>query len=118
MINLRLVDLDPQFFRYEERDGHAYHVHVDTIGEAHGIGFLCPKCFAENNGPVGTHTVVCWSRSAGTPDDALPGPGRWKLVGTSYEDLSLNVDPPSKARSVMLNGGCAWHGFITNGQAT
>ena len=28
------------------------------------LGILCPKCFAENGGPVGTHSVICWSEFA------------------------------------------------------
>lgn len=87
------------------------------MAEAQGISFLCPKCFAENKGPRGTHSVICWSRSRGVPEDATPGPGRWKLDGTSFDDLTLNADPPSTARSVQLTGGCGWHGFITNGEA-
>lgn len=90
---------------------------VATIAEAQGVRFLCPKCFAINRGKVGTHSVICWSRSRGTPEDEMPGPGRWKLDGTSIADLTLNADPPSSARSVQLHGGCAWHGFITNGYA-
>ncbi len=88
-----------------------------ALAEASGVKFLCPKCFAANNGPVGTHAVICWSRSRGVPDDATPGPGRWRLDGTGLHDLTLNADLPSGARSVLLIGGCGWHGFVTNGEA-
>jgi hypothetical protein len=93
---------------------------VDSIAEAQGIQFLCPKCFAANGGPVGTHLVVCWSRSRGTPEDARPGPGRWSISGTSLDDLTLNGDAVGGGgnRSVLLIGGCAWHGFITGGEVT
>lgn len=95
------------------------HREVATIAEAQGVRFLCPKCFAANGGPVGTHGVICWSRSRGVPDDVRPAPGRWALDGTSIGDLTLNADPPGTARSVqLLGGGCAWHGFVTNGEAT
>jgi hypothetical protein len=90
---------------------------VDTITEAQGLIFLCPKCFAANKGPVGTHAVICWSRSRGVPDEAKPS-GRWTLDGTGMNDLTLNGDPPGSARSVLLKGGCAWHGHITNGEVT
>ena len=113
----KLRELEATFIRYELRDGRIYHVEVETLDEAQGVEFLCPKCFAANNGPVGTHVVICWSRSRGVPDDASPGPGRWKLCGTSLDDLTLNADPPSVARSVQLNGGCGWHGFINSGDA-
>ena len=114
---MRLVDLEPQFRRYEERDGHIYLVPVDSIEQAQGIDFLCPKCFAENKGLIGTHKVICWSSSRGVPDHARPGPGRWRLEGTGYSDLSL-MEEPGKSRSVQLHGGCAWHGFVTNGEVT
>lgn len=90
---------------------------VTDIGQAQGVRFLCPKCFAENGGPVGTHSIICWSKSRGIPDDEHPGPGRWTLDGASLDDLTLNGDPPGAARSVRLNGGCSWHGFVTNGDA-
>lgn len=109
----KLTDLDAHFIRKTDRGWQR----VDTLAEAQGVSFLCPKCFAASNGPVGTHSVVCWSESRGAPADAVPGPGRWKLDGTGLHDLTLNADPPRSARSVLLNGGCAWHGFVTNGDA-
>lgn len=116
-ISLRL--LRPSFRRYEVRkDGRIYFVKVDTIGEAHGVEFLCPKCFRKNVGPVGTHLVVCWSRAAGTPEEATPGPGRWRLEGTSLEDLTLGTDEGCKSNSVKLTGGCEWHGHVKNGEVT
>lgn len=112
-----LSALEAKFLRYEPSDGRIYFRPVETLAEAHGVQFLCPKCFADNGGPVGTHGVICWSESAGTPAEAQPGPGRWKMDGTGLHDLTLNADPPRTARSVALNGGCAWHGFVNNGDA-
>lgn len=89
-----------------------------AFAAAQGVDFLCPKCFAANGGAVGTHRVICWSRSRGVPDDVTPRPGRWLLVGTSIDDLTLNADPPSTARSVLLTSGCGWHGFVTAGNVT
>lgn len=112
----RLTDLDPEFLRYVvEEGGKVYWRPVRTLQEAQGIKFLCPKCFAANGGAVGTHAVICWSRSRGVPDSVNPGPGRWKMAGTSFADLTLGADPPSTARSVNLHGGCGWHGFVTMG---
>lgn len=112
---MKLADLEPQFLRYNRRDdGTEFFDFVDAIGEAQGVEFLCPVCFQKNGGAVGTHAVICWSRSRGVPDDATPGPGRWRLDGTGYADLSLNEDPGS--RSVALKGGCSAHFFITNGE--
>lgn len=86
---------------------------------AHGVKFLCPKCFAINGGPLGTHSIICWSRSAGAPENMQPGPGRWKMDGTSLADLTLNGDAKKGggARSIQLIGGCKWHGFVDDGYA-
>lgn len=125
MTPVRLVNLEPQFLRPMFLRGSWHHFHVDTIAEAQGIWFLCPKCFDKNGGRQGTHGVICWSRSRGVPDSAVPGPGRWKIEGTGYDDLTVNADPPSTARSVALKGNCwpgeggaGWHGFVTNGEVT
>lgn len=118
----RLTDLEAKFIRHERRveDGQerTYFVPVETIGKAQGVMFLCPKCFTDNGGAAGTHSVICWSRSRGVPDDLQPAPGRWTLNGSSIDDLTLNGDPPGQARSVLLTGpGCGWHGFVDNGSA-
>ena len=137
---MRLTDLEPQFLRYETKremipfaEGppigvgppatvwreadRVYMPYVDKIEQAQGIEFLCPKCFEANGGNVGTHAVICWSSSRGVPDSASPKPGRWRLVGTGYGDLTLDCEP-GKSRSVLLTSGCAWHGFVTNGEVT
>ena len=111
---MKLSELDAVFLRTIDRQSWR---EVQDIAEAQGVRFLCPKCFAENGGPVGTHSVICWSESRGTPAAMRPGPGRWLLVGTGIDDLTLNADPPRTARSVAVNGGCAWHGYVTNGDA-
>lgn len=115
---MRLRELDPQLLRREVADVGVNLPYVDRLEDAQGISFLCPACFVKNGGKVGTHQVICWSRSRGVPEDARPGPGRWKLVGTSIDDLTLDADPPSTQRSVQLTGGCNWHGHITNGEVT
>lgn len=84
---------------------------VNTVAEADGVFFLCPKCFETNKGPVGTHGVHCWFK--GVPDSYVPGPGRWNPSGTTIDDLSLV--PPGMC-SVQLNGGCNAHFLVTNGQ--
>lgn len=110
---MNLADLRPCFVRVTETGRQV----VESLEEAQGVSFLCPKCFARNGGPKGTHVIICWSRSRGAPDSVQPGPGRWALAGTGLADLTLNADPPSRARSVLLTGGCGWHGFITKGRA-
>ena len=98
----------------EERD-QVYQIQVDTLADADGIRFLCPLCFKANGGATGTHSVVCWFEDK-VPDDAQPAPGRWNPVGTGIDDLTFV--PGKKSNSVLLLGGCAWHGFVTNGDAT
>ena len=92
--------------------------HLESAEGAEGIRFLCPDCFSKNGGPEGTHMVLCWSRSRGAPDDALPGPGRWIIAGESFESLSFAAEPGTDKRSVQLIGGCSAHFNITNGEVT
>lgn len=119
---MKLTELEPRFvtriIRNEEvlttrgkqmRDVE-YIGHPTTLAEAQGVQFLCPACFAKNGGAVGTHMVLCWFKDRGIPDSAVPGPGRWKVSGTGFDDLTLTP-------SVDLGAG-DWHGFITNGVAT
>lgn len=129
----RLRDLEARFLRREERietyncrtpEGVAYEVtgpvaylpEVDTIPEADGVMFLCPKCFAANGGPIGTHQILCWFTGK-VADDVDPKPGRWNPVGTGIDDLTF-VPDATKTQSVMLTGGCQWHGHVVNGDAT
>lgn len=112
---MKLRDLDAQFLQYKKTEEGTFLPYVDKLEEAHGISFLCPLCFKRNNGSVGTHTVICWFEDK-VPDDASPAPGRWNPVGTGYDDLSFV--PGKKTQSVLLIGGCNWHGFVTNGDAT
>jgi hypothetical protein len=118
----KLANLDACFVRIAEMNanGTAKLIRTEDVSfaEAQGVMFLCPKCFAQNAGPVGTHSIICWSRSRGVPDTVSPKPGRWTMAGTGLHDLTLNGDPPGRARSVLLTGdGCKWHGHVTNGDA-
>lgn len=113
----KLRDLDAAFVRLLPTPSESIRFReVSTIAEAQGVMFLCPLCFAANKGAVGTHSVICWSRSRGVPDDIAPKPGRWALRGTSLDDLTLDAEP-GQSRSVLLLGGCNWHGFVTDGEA-
>lgn len=117
---MRLTDLDPRFLTFERgEDGYERYGAAETIDQAQGLMFLCPKCFAANGRlRRGVHQILCWSRSRGVPDDATPGPGRWAMQGTSYENLSLVADPPNSMHSIKLASGCKWHGFVTDGEVT
>jgi hypothetical protein len=106
---MKLTDLEAMFLRVESET--SFRV-VPSLSEAHGVIFLCPKCFAKNGGNVGTHCVVCWFTDRGVPDVLYPRPGRWAVSGAGLKDLTL-------VPSVHLTGpdGCGWHGFVTNGKA-
>ena len=101
----------------EPRTGPTEHiVDVDKLEEADGVWFLCPKCFAGNGGRIGTHAVLCWFVGR-VPDDVDPKPGRWTPKGTGLSDLTF-VPSAGRSQSVLLTGGCGWHGFVIDGDAT
>ncbi len=88
-----------------------YVIDVDTIAEADGIRILCPKCYDDPPaGPVGTHSVICWSPKIS--QDHSPKPGRWNLVGTSIDDLTLVAG----SSSVQIHGSCNAHFFVRDGR--
>lgn len=96
----------------EERVGpHTYLIPVESVAEADGVVFLCPKCFQENNGPVRTHSVVCW-RPRVPQGENIEGPGRWEFEGTGLHDLTLVAG----SSSVLLTGGCNAHFFVRGGE--
>lgn len=110
---LSLRELDAHFIRLNAQGFRR----VDSLEEAHGLLFLCPKCFLANKGPVGTHTVLCFFRGRGVPDDEKPGPGRWNPAGTGLDDLSF-VGPEQCSVDLRGSAGCRWHGNVLNGRAT
>jgi hypothetical protein len=84
--------------------------HVDSIDDADGVIFVCPKCFEDPPvGLEGAHSIICWQPHVG--QEHRPGPGRWALIGTGIDDLSLVAG----SSSVQLTGGCAAHFFVRNG---
>lgn len=85
---------------------------ANQLADAHGIKFLCPLCVGESH-----HSVICWFEGR-VPDEAQPGPGRWTPQGTGFDDLTFVPGASIKATSIALHGGCNWHGFITNGEAS
>ena len=100
----------------EERVGPVEYVEeVDALEKADGVWFLCPKCMIANGGVVGTHTVICWFVGK-VPDEVDPKPGRWTPTGTGLQDLTF-VPSEGRSHSVLLTGGCGWHGFVANGDA-
>lgn len=138
---MKLTDLEPQFIRYETRremvrrvkpgvdpmrhtpddimqveDDVHYKIPVDSLDQAQGVWLLCPKCFQQNGGPVRTHRVEVTFAGRGVADadgthNNQGQPVRWQVSGTGYHDLTTRP-------SVLLQGCCGWHGFITNGDVT
>lgn len=105
---MKLAELEPRFMRRE--DDHHFQ-DVESIDEADGIIFLCPVCFKANNGPVGTHAIICWRPRV--PQTTSPTPGRWEFEGSGIDDLTLVAG----SSSILLNGpGCGAHFFIRNGE--
>jgi hypothetical protein len=82
-----------------------------ALEQADALMFLCPKCFAENGGPRGTHRVICNRPRVPLREGIYVGPGRWEFQGTGIDDLSLVAG----SSSVLLLGGCNAHFFVRNG---
>lgn len=112
---MKLSELEPVFIRL--RPGGVVQ-DVKSIGKAQGIRFRCPVCYRNAGTLIGVHSIICWSRSRRVPDEISPGPGRWLLLGTTFDDLTLGADPPARQRSVLLTGGCGAHFHVTRGEVT
>lgn len=109
-MNIKLTELYPQFLK--RIDDNSFR-QVDVIDDADGILFKCPLCFENNNRSiVGVHSIICWQPHV--PQTTTPIPGRWNLLGTGYDDLTLQAG----SSSILLTSGCQWHGFINNGVVT
>lgn len=104
---MRLTELEPKFLHFESIESKTYGL-TDDITQADGVMFVCPQCYAAQGRP-GSHSVICWSPKV--PPEVSPQPGRWNLVGTGYEDLSLVAG----SSSVLLMGGCNAHFFVEQG---
>ena len=130
----KLPDLDPKFIRYEDRvetwdeiDGDAdtrrergcpthsvtgtkeYQVPVESLSNAQGILFQCPKCHSID----GHYCSVTFS-DKGVADhqgthNSKGKPTRWMVSGNGFHDLTIMP-------SIQLEGGCNWHGYISNGE--
>jgi hypothetical protein len=110
---ISLRELEAVFLRWEG-DPHAW-MEQDEKEGANGVLLLCPACFVQNGGRIGTHSVICWDPTVPLPPAGPPpAPGRWALHGTGIDDLSLVAG----SSSIALTGGCAWHGWIRDGHAT
>ncbi len=107
---MKLIDLDAEFIKLSDDTGNMQV--VDNIVKAQGIMFLCPVCYKNNSGGIGTHSIICWDLSV--PQSISPKPGRWNLKGTGLNDLSLVNGSSSIA--LQGEGGCKAHFFIRDGE--
>ncbi len=132
----RLMELDPSWRRHEVGTASPNHgqklpdgsiqwggfevdwlQRVDLFSEAQGIWFDCPLCWAawKAGGKYGAHGVLVWFAGRGVPErlgkNSSGQTVRWNASGTGFEDLTLTP-------SILLPGGCNWHGFVTKGQVT
>ena len=103
---MKLIELEPSFLKTSEKS----HSRIEDILQADGILFLCPKCFLENKGSIGTHSIICWQPHV--DPNKSPKPGRWKFLGTGFIDLTLQAT----SSSISLTSGCKAHFFITAGE--
>jgi hypothetical protein len=106
---MRLRNLDAHFVKLlppEPDHGHPMH-DVETLAEADGVMFECPKCHK--------HQILCWFNGRSVPDEIASGTRRWNPTGVNIDDLTF-VGPG--ATSVLVTQPCGWHGFVRNGDAT
>lgn len=101
------VEVKDQEYRHE----------VESLDEAQGIVFLCPKCLQQNNqSRPGVHSVEVSFAERGVKDNqgthnSLGLPVRWHVSGHNFEDLTTQP-------SVLLTSLCGWHGFIAAGEVS
>lgn len=148
---MKLSDLQPQFVLYETRiedyqvivgdqqtwrergcptktvnGPQEYMTHVDSLTEAQGLCFLCPKCYSENihkllpgetdieGAGIGIHQVEVAFEGRGVKDNqgshgSNGKPTRWNVSGNGFSDLTTTP-------SILVGPTCKWHGHITNGE--
>lgn len=106
-VRMKLIDLNAEFIKYGNNK--IFHG-IDSISDADGVLFLCPVCFKNNRGPVGTHRIICWRPHV--PKEFPPGPGRWEFEGSGLHDLTL----VAKSSSIKLDSFCNAHFFVKNGK--
>lgn len=109
MNGLSLFALRAQFIVPTGRRGFK---RVTDISRAKGVVFHCPKCYRANVGTIGTHSIIVWSPKVDA--GRLPGPGRWRLKGTSLADLTL-LGAEGESSSVQLHNGCKAHFHVRDG---
>ena len=138
---MKLTDLEPQFFRYETRNEtwdtatgpktgpREYHIPVDTLADAQCIFFLCPKCFAAQGSNYGVHSIEVTFAGRGVSDNMgshnkAGNPTRWQIVDATaspdgHPDVkSEDFKTLTLVPSILIEGCCGWHGYVTRGDAS
>ncbi len=136
---MKLTDLEPEFMRYETRVETSEEIVGDystweergrpcqtvtgprefiipqtSLKDAQGMFMACPLCYSKKgNTLVGVHHVEVTFKDCGVKDhqgchNAQGKPVRWEVSGNSFDNLTLTP-------SILLQGGCGWHGFVTQG---
>lgn len=102
----KLVDLDPGWVGHGGED--VFKVNADgsrsPIPYREKVGFSC-DCPSGCGEPM---FIPFENPEDGGPAVVNPGQHGWRREGTTFE--TLTVTP-----SIQRVGGCAWHGFLTNG---
>lgn len=109
---MRLRELEAEFVKLapgSEATGKLIN-HATAMGGADGLWLLCPKCFLENGGRVGTHGLYLWRPHV--PLTVFPKPGRWEWQGASLDDLTLFAG----SSSIHCIEGCGAHFFVRGGE--
>lgn len=119
---MKLTELNPRWVGaggegVSDKDG-------NPVPERHGVGlsFDCPcaSCAAKRTGNEESdfylRVFVGFANplDGGPPHDPRPG-AQWQRTGDTFETLTLT---PSIQRHRVGDGGCDWHGFVTNGEVT
>lgn len=79
-----------------------------------GLYCLCPACYAQNGGEVGTHALRVLTPDA-DPDD-WPLPGRWRLIGDTFDELTAEGANGGSSSILLAGSPCRAHFFIRDGE--
>ncbi len=117
----KLVDLNP---RWVGAGGEGVsNVDGSPVPERRGVGvsFDCPcqPCTTQRTGGEADFYLRVFVGFAnpldgGPAHDPRQG-AQWQRTGETFETLTLT---PSIQRHRVGDGGCDWHGFVTNGEVT
>jgi hypothetical protein len=117
---VRLNQLDAKLYRVDGNEN----AEVARVAEADFLLFQCPKCaqacrrVLRDDGTgyaEGAHFIsVPFAAHDGRPpmrqDPHHPQP-RWSVSGLTLSDITTGP-------SIQVIGGCAWHGWVKNGDAS